>query len=230
MTNFWATLPKNFSVLAPMEDVTDTVFRQVIIRAGRPDVLFTEFCNVEGVQSVGQARVIHRLKYSEIERPIVAQVWGVTPEDYYKTAKLIVELGFDGMDINMGCPVKKVINLGACSALIKDHNKASQIIEACQKGLAGRIPLSVKTRIGFDKIDTDNWLKFLLTQNLQAITVHGRTVKEQSAVPNHYDQIARAVELRNQYKQIKIDELNSLDEADKIKMIFGWGLTTDLKS
>ncbi len=220
--NFWKTLPKNFSVLAPMEDVTDTVFRQVIIQAGRPDVLFTEFCNVEGVQSVGQARVIHRLKYNaKIERPIVAQVWGKTPEDYYKTAKLILELGFDGMDINMGCPVKKVIALGACSALINDHQKASEIIQACQRALGGKIPLSVKTRIGFNTIDTENWLGFLLTQNLQAITVHGRTVKEQSSVPNHYNQIAQVVRMRDEYMAKEIERLRGLDTKNKIGLLFG---------
>ena len=219
--NFWQTLPKNFSVLAPMEDVTDTVFRQVIVQAGRPDVLFTEFCNVEGVQSVGQVKVIHRLKYdSDIERPIVAQVWGKTPEDYYKTAKLILELGFDGMDINMGCPVKKVIALGACSALINDHQKAAEIIQACQRALGSKIPLSVKTRIGFNTIDTENWLGFLLTQNLQAITVHGRTVKEQSNVPNHYDQIAQVVRMRDNYKQKKIETLMGLDSKSKITFLF----------
>lgn len=225
MTNFWQNLPTNFSVLAPMEDVTDTVFRQVIIKAGRPDVLFTEFCNVEGVQSVGQARVIHRLKFSEIERPIVAQVWGRTPEDYYKTAKLIVELGFDGMDINMGCPVKKVIALGACSALINNHTKAEEIIKACQKGLDGKIPLSVKTRIGFNTIDTENWFGFLLSQDLQAITVHGRTVKELSNVPNHYDQIAKVVEMRNDYHHNKLAILEQSNNRFKIAKLFGWGLT-----
>ena len=198
MTNFWQSLPKPFSVLAPMEDVTDTVFRQVISDCGRPDVLFTEFTNCEGMQSAGQSKVIHRLRYSPSERPIVAQVWGITPEDYFKTAQLIQELGFDGIDINMGCPVKKVIKMGACSALIKNPSLAKEIIQATKEG-APNIPVSVKTRIGFNKIQTEEWLGFLLMDcKPDVITVHGRTVKEESKVPCHWDEIAKVVRMRDE--------------------------------
>ncbi|MGL4759419.1 MAG: tRNA dihydrouridine synthase [Patescibacteria group bacterium] len=197
MKNFWKTLKPGFSVLAPMEDVTDTVFRQVIIKAGKPDVMFTEFTNCDGICSVGQAKLIHRLKYSSIEKPLVAQIWGATPKNYYETAKLCLNMGFDGIDINMGCPEKSVIKQGACSALINDHQKAKEIIEAVKQGSEGKIPISVKTRIGFDKIDTEEWIGFLLHQNIQALTIHGRTVKELSDVPNHFDQILKARELRD---------------------------------
>jgi tRNA-dihydrouridine synthase len=198
MTDFWHKLPKPFSVLAPMEDVTDTVFRQIISECGRPDVLFTEFTNCEGMQSVGQSRVIHRLKYDQSERPLVAQIWGITPEDYFKTAMLIRELGFDGIDINMGCPVKKVIKMGACSALIKNPNLAKEIILATKEG-AGNLPVSVKTRIGFTKIQTEEWIGFLLSQTKPSVlTVHGRTVKEESKVPCHWDEIAKVVKLRDE--------------------------------
>ena len=121
-SNFWQDLKKTtdspLMILAPMEDVTDTVFRRVVMHAGRPDILFTEFTNCEGMQSIGQSKVIHRLRYTEKEQPLVAQIWGITPEDYYKTAKLIAKMGFAGVDINMGCPVKNVIKKGASSALI----------------------------------------------------------------------------------------------------------------
>lgn len=185
--------------LAPMEEVTDTVFRRVMMETGRPSVMFTEFTNCEGINSVGQARVIHRLEYTKSEKPLIAQVWGVTPEDYYKTAKLVVELGFDGMDINMGCPVKKVIKQGACSALIKNHTLAKEIVEATRKGLDNKIPLSIKTRIGFNNIDTENWCGFILS-DLQpdALTIHGRTVKELSKVPNHWEEIAKVIEIKKQ--------------------------------
>lgn len=199
MNNFWQKLSKNFSVLAPMEDVTDVVFREIINECGRPDVFVTEFTNCSGVQSVGGARVIHRLKYLESQRPIVAQVWGITPEDYFKTAKLIVDLGFDGIDINMGCPVPRVIKQGACSALMKNPTLAKEIVLATKEGLAGKIPLSIKTRIGFKTIDTQNWIGFLLKEcRPQALTIHGRTVSELSKVPVHYDEIGKAVEINNQ--------------------------------
>jgi nifR3 family TIM-barrel protein len=202
VTHFWNTLPVGFFVLAPMEDVTDTVFRQVIMQSGRPDVLFTEFTNCEGAQSVGQAKVIHRLKYSENERPIVAQIWGVTPEDYFKTARMILELGFDGVDINMGCPVKSVIRQGACSALIKNHSLALEIVQAVKEGVNGEIPVSIKTRIGFHAIDTENWFRFIFSQcKPDALTVHGRTAKEESKVPCHWDEIGNVVIMNNEINQ-----------------------------
>ncbi len=201
MNNFWQTLKKPFLILAPMEDVTDTVFRQIIAKCGRPDVIFSEFTSCEGAQSVGQARVIHRLKFDKKEYPIVAQIWGVTPEDYYKTAKLIKELGFSGIDINMGCPVKKVIKMGACSALIKNPSLAKEIVEACKKG-AGDLPVSIKTRIGFNQIQTEEWIGFILEQcRPAALTIHGRTVKEESKVPCHWDEIEKVVILNNQIYQ-----------------------------
>jgi nifR3 family TIM-barrel protein len=191
--NFWDRLPKTFLVLAPMEDVTDTVFRQIVSRCGKPDVMFTEFTNCEGAQSVGQAKVVKRLKYTEKERPLVAQIWGISPEDYYKTAILIKELGFDGIDINMGCPVKKIIKQGACSALIKNPNLALEIVQATKEG-AQSLPLSIKTRIGFNTIETESWIGFLLEKcSPAALTIHGRTVKEGSRVPCHWDEIAKVV-------------------------------------
>lgn len=202
MNNFWQRIPKPFYVLAPMEDVTDTVFRGVIAHCNPPDVYFTEFVNVGGFAfeqknpELGQI-VSHRLAKMN-EKPLVAQIWGITPEDYFQSAKKIVELGFDGIDINMGCPVKNVIKQGACSALIKNPNLASEIIKATQIGSQNLIPISVKTRIGFDVIETENWVSFLLGQNIQALTIHGRTVKEESKVPCHWDEIGKAVSLNNQ--------------------------------
>ena len=196
--SFWHRLAKPIMILAPMEDVTDTVFRRIIADCGRPDVMFTEFTNCEGAQSVGQAQVVKRLKYTEIERPLVAQIWGVTPEDYYKTAVLIRGLGFDGIDINMGCPVRKIIKQGACSALIKNPSLAKEIVEATKEG-AGELPLSIKTRIGFSSIQTEEWLGFILREcRPEVLTVHGRTVKEASKVPNHWDEIGKVASLNRE--------------------------------
>jgi tRNA-dihydrouridine synthase len=217
MSNIWNTLPYGFSVLAPMEDVTDTVFRRVIAQASRSDLFFTEFTNVEGMQSeYGRPKVIHRLKFTEIEAPIIAQVWGKTPEDYFKTAEIIANLGFDGLDINMGCPVKKVIALGCCSALINNHEKAKEIIDATRRGLKSKIPLSVKTRIGMKTIDTENWFNFLLDQNLDAITIHARTVKEESKVPNHWEEIAKVMALRDNKKSMRMTEYQAMSEMQKV--------------
>ncbi len=206
--SFWRKLDKGFTVLAPMEDVTDTVFRRVIAKAGRPDVFFTEFTNCEGMQSAGMGAIAHRLKYSKSEKPIVAQIWGTKPEDYYKTTKTILELGFDGVDINMGCPVKNVVKQGACSALIKNPSLAKEIYNAVKEATDSKIPVSIKTRIGFDKIQTEEWIGFLFNEcsDLEALTIHGRTAKEESNVPCHYDQIARVVSLREEiYGTKRID-------------------------
>lgn len=200
--NFWDKLKSNLNrpitSLAPMEDVTDTVFRRVVKKCGRPDVFFTEFTNCDGVQSVGQAKVIERLKYKNKEKPIVAQIWGAKPENYYETAKLVAELGFDGVDINMGCPVKNVVKSGACSALIKNPQLAKEIIEATRRGVNGKIPVSVKTRLGFNKVQLEDWIGFLLKDcKVEYLTVHGRTVSELTKVPCHFDELAKVVELKN---------------------------------
>lgn len=198
----WHKLRKPFYALAPMEDATDTVFRQIIISCGRPDIMFTEFTNTTGLFSEGNEEVARRLRFEEQERPLIAQIWGIHPEDYFKATQQLVQMGFDGVDINMGCPVKKIISKGSCSALIKNHSLAQEIIHATREGI-GDIPdfaLSVKTRIGFDRIVTEEWIGFLLQQNLDALTIHGRTTKELSKVPNHWDEIGKAVTLKNEVK------------------------------
>lgn len=177
-----------------MEDVTDTVFRQIIGDLGAPNVYFTEFTSVEGMFSPGADKVSKRLKYEESERPLVAQIWGKTPEKYMKGAKRIKKLGFDGVDLNFGCPVKKIVKQGCCSALIKNKPLAKEIVLAAKEG-AGNLPLSIKTRIGFDKIETEEWIGFLLDLDIDVITVHGRTTAELSKVPNHWDEIAKVPKL-----------------------------------
>lgn len=199
MKNLWNNLRKPILVQAPMDDVTDTVFRQIIAKCGKPDVFFTEFTNVEGMCSRGKDSVGKRLIFTEKERPIVAQIWGIDPKKFLETAKLIKLRGFDGIDINMGCPEKAVIKRGSCGALINNQKLAEEIISAVKKG-AGGLPVSVKTRIGVNKIQTEEWASFLLKQSLDALIIHGRTVAEMSDVPNHWDEIGKVVELRNKLK------------------------------
>lgn len=189
-------LPKPFFVLAPMDDVTDSVFRQVIGDCSPPDLYFTEFVNVDGLQSPGRKSLLKKLQFTDKERPIIAQIWGKNPENYYKTAKELVKMGFDGIDINMGCPAKPVVKTGCCSALINNRELASQIIHATQEGAAGMIPVSVKTRLGFNDVDL-TWHQFLLEHKLNMLTIHGRTKKQMSAVPADWDKIGQIREMRD---------------------------------
>lgn len=199
MKNFWQDLPSPFFILAPMEDVTDTVFRQIVLKTGKPDIFFTEFTNTDGMlHKKGLKHVRQRLEYAEIERPLVAQIWGNNPDSFLKASKLIVEMGFDGVDINMGCPEKGVVKKCSGGGMIKDPTLAAEVIAATKEGVNGKIPVSVKTRIGLSKIDTENWVSHLLKQDIVTLTVHGRTVAEQSEVPAHWDEIGKAVQVRNQ--------------------------------
>lgn len=203
MKNFWQELKKKknpFFALAPMEGATDSIFRQIIASVGKPDVFFTEFTSVEGLFSKGASHVERRLLYSETERPLIAQIWGLKPELYFKAAQYLTDRGFDGIDINMGCPATSETAKGACAALIKNHELAKEIIQATQEGTK-KLPVSVKTRIGFSVIQTEEWIGFLLEQNLDALTIHGRTRKEMSKVPAHWDEIEKAVRLRNELKK-----------------------------
>lgn len=201
-------LPRPFFVLAPMDDVTDTVFRRIIGECAQPDLYFTEFVNVDGLQSPGRPKLLKKLKFTASEQPLIAQIWGKKPENYYRTTQQLAdgtfahELGlpqdvnFAGVDINMGCPEKTIVKNGICSALINDHELAAKIIDAAQAGLAGRLPLSVKTRTGYNTVDL-SWFEFLLGKNLQALTIHGRTRSEMSKVPANWDVIGQARELRD---------------------------------
>jgi nifR3 family TIM-barrel protein len=197
MRNFWHALEKPIFILAPMEDVTDTVLRQVIARCGKPAVFFTEFTNVEGMFSKGEKFVNQRLLFTQIERPLVAQIWGTQPENFFKAAKKLIDMGFDGIDLNMGCPASGVMQKGACSGLINNRPLAKEIIDATKEGAAGVIPVSVKTRLGFRNIDFD-WIRFVLEQEPAVLTVHARTVSEMSKVPAHWDLLQTVVAIRNE--------------------------------
>ena len=201
-------LPKPFFVLAPMDDVTDAVFRQVIAECAPPDLYFTEFVNVDGLQSPGRAKLLKKLRFTATEQPLIAQIWGKNPENFRLTAEQIADgtfarevglpegINFAGIDLNMGCPEKNVVKNGTCSALINDPEAAVAIIQATQAGAAGRLPISVKTRLGFNKVDF-SWHTTLLQQKLNMLTIHGRTRAEMSKVPAHWDDIGHIRELRD---------------------------------
>lgn len=215
MKSFWEFLPKPFTALAPMDGVTDTVFRDIINQIGRPDVFFTEFTSVEGLNSDGRERVAESLMFSRSQKPVVAQIWGTDIDAFYKASVLCSKMGFDGIDINMGCPDRVVIKNGACSALIKNPTLAKEIIDAVKKGSNG-LPVSVKTRLGFSSIDIKEWIGFLLEQDLDAISVHLRTVAEMSKVPAHWDRMTEIISLRDKISKktliIGNGDIKSLEE------------------
>lgn len=194
--NVFDTLPRPFLVLAPMDEVTDVVFRQMIADCAAPDLFFTEFVNVDGLQSPGRDRLMKKIRFAEKDKPLIAQIWGKTPENYYKTAKELADMGFAGIDINMGCPDKTIVKNGCCSALIENRPLALEIIKATQEGAAGKVPVSVKTRLGFKQVDL-SWHEFLLQQDLAMLTLHGRTQREMSAVPAHWDLIGEVKKMRD---------------------------------
>lgn len=207
--NFWKKLNKPVFTLAPMEDVTDTVFREIVMQVSDPKclhVLFSEFTSTDGLcHAVGGPKVKHRLVINESERQllkkngvkIVAQIWGNKPEKFREATQIICDEGqFDGIDINMGCPVKKIFRQGACSALIGQPELAKEIILASKE--VSTIPVSVKTRIGINKVITEEWISHLLETNPAVITVHGRIQKQQSEGSADWEEIGRAVKLRDQ--------------------------------
>jgi len=194
--NFWAELPKPFFVLAPMEDVTDVVFRHVVKEAGAPDVFFTEFtnsdsfCHPDGIESVRG-----RLMFTEDEQPMVAHIWGDKPEFFREMSLAMAERGFSGIDINMGCPVPNVAERGKGSGLILRPEVAAELIQAAK---AGGLPVSVKTRLGFtDTAEMTEWISHLLEQDIANLSVHMRTRKEMSKVDAHWDLIPEIVKLRD---------------------------------
>lgn len=195
--NFWQDLPRPFFVLAPMEDVTDVVFRHVVAKAGRPDVFFTEFtnsdsyCHPDGIQSVRG-----RLTFTEDEQPMVAHIWGDNPDYFRQMSVGMAEMGFKGIDINMGCPVPNVATRGKGSGLILRPDRAAELIEAAK---AGGLPVSVKTRLGYSEIEEwKEWLAHILKQDIANLSIHLRTRKEMSQVDAHWELIPEIKALRDE--------------------------------
>lgn len=213
---FWEKLNKPIMVLAPMHDVTDTVFRQTIAQKGKPDVMFTEFVSVDGLNhEYSQEKMKAKyLRFVESERPLVAQIWGTDPAKYEAAAKMIVEMGFDGIDINFGCPEKSAVKSGACSAMIQTPELAQEIIRATMRG-AGDLPVSIKTRIGYKNNAVETWIPKILETEPAVLIVHGRTAKNMSKVPADWDAIGRCVELAKDTETLVIGngDVRSLEEA-----------------
>ncbi|HEY4515654.1 MAG TPA: tRNA-dihydrouridine synthase [Candidatus Paceibacterota bacterium] len=213
MSNFWQEMKvKNngepILCLAPMADVTDSAFRHIISKySSISHVTYTEFVSADGLCLApleGRKKLLKDLEFSEIERPIVAQFFTSKPENMERVARLAAELGFDGVDINMGCPDKSIEKQGAGAALIKNPKLARELIRAAKIGVQNKIPVSVKTRLGYNKDEldppADGWLPELLAEEPAAIILHARTRKEMSLVPARWERIKRAVEIRDNLK------------------------------
>ena len=194
--NFWKKLKKPFFCLAPMADVTDCAFREIIAKYGKPDVFWTEFVSADGLASAGQKKLLIDLKFSKKEHPIVAQIFGSNSENIRRAAALCQKLGFDGVDLNMGCPDRSIEKQNSGASMMKNPSKAAEIIAAAKSG-APKLPISVKTRIGYNKNEIETWISFLLEQNISVLTVHLRTRKEMSKVPAHWDLLPKIIEIRN---------------------------------
>ena len=217
MNNFWNKLRKPIFALAPMADVTDAAFRRIIAKYGKPDVMWTEFVSADGLAlapEAGRKKLLKHLEYSEAERPIVAQFFTSSPENMKKAAELAQELGFDGVDINMGCPDRSVEKQGAGASLMKNVKLARELVRAAREG-APNLPISVKTRIGYSRPELENWLPEILKEDLSLVTVHARTRREMSKVPAQREFVKLALKLRN--------------ASGKDTLIFGNGDVKDLR-
>ncbi|MDO8590252.1 MAG: tRNA-dihydrouridine synthase [bacterium] len=225
MDNFWQKIEKPVFVLAPMADVTDAAFRRIIAKygsprlggRGKPAVMWTEFTSADGLALApeeGKKKLLKNLEYSEAERPIVAQFFTSSPEHMKKAAELAKELGFDGVDINMGCPDKSIEKQGAGASLMKNVVLARELVRAAKEG-ASTLPVSVKTRIGYSRPDLESWLSEMLKEGVAMVTIHARTRKEMSKVPARWEFVKLAVEIR--------------DASGKDTLILGNGDVKDLK-
>jgi nifR3 family TIM-barrel protein len=232
---FWAKLNKPFFCLAPMSDVTDIAFRHILAKYGKNRenkdriVFWTEFVAADGLcNKLAKKKLSHILKFSKNEKPIVAQVFGANPENMKKACQYIASLGFDGIDINMGCPDRSVISQGAGGGLIKTPALARKIIQAAHAGITAtgqNIPVSVKTRIGFNKEEIDTWIPELLKEDISALTIHLRTVKELSLVPANWSHIKKIKELiKKSGKEILLignGDVLSIKDAEEKALKYG---------
>ncbi len=255
MPNFWSTLPKGFVGLSPMDGITDQPCRHIQKKYGNPDVMYTEFTCVEGITH-GATRLLKDLLFDETQRPIVAQIYGHTPEDFRTVALIVCQLGFDGVDINMGCPAKNVTHLGSGAALIKSPKLAQEIVRNVKAGVEDwyngksvddtnlsdeikaevnsrspiqegqkrdTLPVSIKTRTGYEKAVTRNWISTLLETQPTAIALHGRTLNQKYTGDANWGEIAQAAELAHQSGVLLIGngDVRSMAEAKQKVQQYG---------
>lgn len=216
---FWKKMEKPIMAIAPMSGVTDEAFRLMFLKYGEPSVFWTEFVSAEGLFSRGREYCLKILEHSQKEKPIVAQLFGANPADFERAAKLMAGLGFDGVDINMGCPDRNIEKKGGGAALMKDYKLAKEIIRATIRG-AGKLPVSVKTRIGYKKNQIDMWIPALLEEGPAVLTVHFRTRDEMYFAPANWKTAKEIVKLRNKISPKTLilgnGDVKSLEDAKRL--------------
>ncbi len=234
MKSFWNELPKPFMALAPMADVTDPAYRRLIAETAPPDVMWTEFVSADGLFHTREKKgmkdeenpLVRDLRFTPQERPIVAQLFTSNPETMEYAARLALTFGFDGVDINMGCPDKSIEKQGAGAGHMKDPARAREVIAAALRGTEGKIPVSVKTRLGYNKFEYETWLPNLLDTGISALTVHLRTRKEMSLVPAHYELAGDIVALcRRENPEVVLSangDLVSIADAKEKALLYGF--------
>lgn len=219
-----AAMGEPFFVLAPMADVTDVPFRSIIADNGRPDVFYTEFVSAHGLNSPGRDALIRDLALTENDHPIVAQFFGTEPEHFEAVGKLAKELGFDGVDINMGCPDRSIMKQGAGIAMAKDPSRAQEAIAALRQG-AGTLPVSVKTRLGLRTADEmETWLPALLEARPDVLIVHGRTMQEMSKVPAHWDLLGRAAQMAHDAGALFVGNGDVMSREQGLELAERWNI------
>jgi tRNA-dihydrouridine synthase len=234
MKSFWKDLPTPFFAMAPMADVTDPAYRSIIAKCGKPDVTWTEFVSADGLFHMREKKgipddenpLVRDLLYTEAERPILAQFFTSNPETMEYAARFALEHGFDGVDINMGCPDKSIEKQGAGAAHMKDPERAKEVIAAAIRGTKGKIPVSVKTRLGYNKIEYQEWLPHLLSTDIAALAVHMRTRKEMSKVKAHFELGHEVVSFcRDMNREVKLlgnGDIASVEEGRVLVASQGW--------
>ncbi|HEY4507078.1 MAG TPA: tRNA-dihydrouridine synthase [Candidatus Paceibacterota bacterium] len=228
MSNVWKKLKKDLNskpimVLAPMANVTDSPFRRIVAKCGKPDIFFNEFISCDGLFSSGRDKLLKFLRFTSVERPLIVQFFGSRPDNFYKCAQLAQEFGFDGIDINMGCPDRSVEKQGGGAALIKNPKLAQEIIKETKRG-AGSLSVSVKTRLGYNKIEIKEWIPRILEMDIEALSVHGRTRKEMSSVPAHWDYLGEIAEMVHGSNALIIGNGDVVDLADAYSKADTYGL------
>ena len=175
-----------------MAGVTDAAFREMLARYGKPDVIWTEMVSVVGIRVRGEENFENEMKFSFTEKPVVVQFFGADPKDFLMCGEIAERRGFDGIDINMGCPDQGVEKQGAGACLIKSPTLAKEILAAAKEGSRG-LPVSVKTRLAYSKKnEAEKWLEAVASESPAAITIHGRTRTEKRKGKPDWEAIAEA--------------------------------------
>jgi tRNA-dihydrouridine synthase B len=220
--NFWQKIERPIVGLSPMDGITDPAMRFITKKYGNPDVIYTEFVSAEGLAR-GAKPLFNDLRFDESERPIVAQLFGIDPESFRDAAKIVVDLGFDGVDINMGCPAKNVTGRGGGASLIKNYPLAREIILAVKEGVDGRIPVSVKTRVGYNEVDFD-WIDRLSELDLEAIIVHGRTFRQGYSGFANWEVLGKMAEIVKKKNKIFLGNGDVVSREDGNKRADDYGV------